>query len=155
MLKINERHTMKKVVIEEKYLNRVQISKDEISNYDEVKNLPNANIYREGTADEYVVFNTIDLTKVTNYKAPKKSKSKKINSIFKVKQLNSQGGFCCNLGFFESREIAIEKTFKGLSKDYKGFRKEVWFDGKNQWHCDKYEFIIDISEIEFNTYGEV
>ena len=46
--------------------------------------------------------------------------------------------------------------FKGLSKLYKGFKKEVWFDeNSEQWHCEKYDFIIDISPVEFNKFGEV
>ena len=46
--------------------------------------------------------------------------------------------------------------FKGLSKLYKGFKKEVWLDeNSGQYHCEKYDFIIDISPIEFNKFGEV
>lgn len=78
-----------------------------------------------------------------------------METIWQVTQLNSQGGFCCVLGFFESEEMAIRKTFEGLEKDYKGFKKEVYFVGRNQWNCDKHDFIIDISEKKFNTYGEI
>lgn len=144
-----------KKVIENKYIGNVKIYKNEMKNpqdFEAYGMMFNSKIYNKGTENEYVLFNTINYEKTTTYKKP--SKPKKLESIWKVTQLNQWGEFCCDLGFFESKDIAIKQMFKGLSVDYKGFKKEVMFDGK-QWHCERYDFIIDISEINFNVYGEV
>lgn len=148
-----------KKIINENQIGNVKLFKSDFKNtedFEAYKTMFNAHVYREGTADEYVVFNTIDLTKVTNYKAPKKSKPRKIKSAYKVTQLNQWGEFCCDFGIFESKEEAIKQMYKGLSKLYKGFKKEVWLDeNSGQWHCEKYDFIINISQIEFNSFGEM
>ena len=148
-----------KKVIDNKYLGHVKIFKSDFKNtedYEAYKTMFNAHVEREDTNDEYVVFYTIDLSKAINYKKPSKTKPKKIKTAYRITQLNQWGEFCCNFGDFESKEVAIEEMFKGLSKLYKGFKKEVWLDeNSGQDHCEKYDFIIDISPIEFNTFGEV
>lgn len=131
----------------------VKIMKSEFENledYEEYKKMPNASINRAGTADEYVSFNTF--SKQKKYSKPR---VKKIKTIFKLRQLNSQGGVCCDFGFFETREMAIKAMFKGIEKLYKGFKKNYHFDGHNQWHYSEKDFIMDIQEIEFNTFGEI
>ena len=144
-----------KKIIDNKLIGNVKIYKNEMKSsqdYEAYKNMFNSKVFNEGNEDEYVLFNTINYSKTSTYKTP--IKPKKINTIWKVTQLNQWGEFCCDLGFFESKEKAIKQMFKGLSIDYRGFKKEVHFDGK-QWHCERYDFIIDISEINFNVYGEV
>lgn len=148
-----------KKIINENQIGNVKIFKSDFKNtedYEAYKTMFNAHVYREDTVDEYVVFNTINLTKATNYKKPSKLKPKKIKTAYRITQLASSGQYCCNFGTFESKEEAIKQMFIGLSKLYKGFKKEVWFDeNSEQWHCEKYDFIIDISPVEFNKFGEV
>ena len=148
-----------KKIINENQIGNVKIFRSDFKNnedYEAYKTMFNAHVYREDTNDEYVVFNTINLSKAINYKKPSKPKPKKIKTAYRITQLNQWGEFCCNFGDFESKEVAIEEMFKGLSKLYKGFKKEVWLDeNSGQYHCEKYDFIIDISPIEFNTFGEV
>ena len=147
-----------KKIINENQIGNVKIFRSDFKNnedYEAYKTMFNAHVYREDTNDEYVVFNTINLSKAINYKKPSKPKPKKIKTAYKITQLNQWGEFCCNFGDFESKEVAIEEMFKGLSKLYKGFKKEVWLDkNSGQYHCEKYDFIIDIAEIEFNKFGE-
>ena len=148
-----------KKIINENQIGNVKIFRSDFKNnedYEAYKTMFNAHVYREDTNDEYVVFNTINLSKAINYKKPSKPKPKKIKTAYKITQLNQWGEFCCNFGDFESKEVAIEEMFKGLSKLYKGFKKEVWLDeNSGQYHCEKYDFIIDISPVDFNTFGEV
>ena len=57
---------MRKLIINEKDAGYIKIFKDELKNledFEEYKKLPNAIVEREGTADEYVVFNTFKLAK--------------------------------------------------------------------------------------------
>jgi len=57
---------MRKLIIKEKDAGYIKIFKDEMRNledFEEYKKLPNAIVEREGTADEYVVFNTFKLSK--------------------------------------------------------------------------------------------
>ena len=147
-----------KKIINENQIGNVKIFKSDLKNtvdYEAYKKMFNAHVYREGTNDEYVVFNTINLSKAINYKKPSQPKPKKIKTAYRITQLASSGQYCCNFGDFESKEVAIEEMFKGLSKLYKGFKKEVWLDeNSGQYHCEKYDFIIDIAEIEFNKFGE-
>ena len=147
-----------KKIINENQIGNVKIFKSDLKNtvdYEAYKKMFNAHVYREGTNDEYVVFYTIDLSKAINYKKPSNPKPKKIKTAYRITQLNQWGEFCCEFGTFESKEVAIEEMFKGLSKLYKGFKKEVWLDeNSGQYHCEKYDFIIDIAEIEFNKFGE-
>ena len=148
-----------KKIINENQIGNVKIFRSDFKNnedYEAYKTMFNAHVYREDTNDEYVVFNTINLSKAINYKKPSKPKPKKIKTAYKITQLNQWGEFCCNFGDFKSKEVAIEQMFKGLSKLYKGFKKEVWLDeNSGQYHCEKYDFIIDISPVDFNTFGEV
>ncbi len=63
---------MKTLVINEKNVGYVKIFKDEVKNFEDYrgyKNLPNAVVEREGTADEYVVFKTFDLSKAVHKKS--------------------------------------------------------------------------------------
>ena len=148
-----------KKIINENQIGNVKIFRSDFKNnedYEAYKTMFNAHVYREDTNDEYVVFNTINLSKAINYKKPSKPKPKKIKTAYRITQLNQWGEFCCNFGDFKSKEVAIEEMFKGLSKLYKGFKKEVWLDeNSGQYHCEKYDFIIDISPVDFNTFGEV
>ena len=148
-----------KKVIDNKHLGHVKIFKSDFKNiedYETYKAMFNAHVEREDTNDEYIVFYTIDLSKAVNFKKPSKPKPKKIKTAYRITQLASSGQYCCNFGDFESKEVAIEEMFKGLSKLYKGFKKEVWLDeNSGQYHCEKYDFIIDISPVDFNTFGEV
>ena len=145
-------------IINENQIGNVKIFKSDFKNtedYEAYKTMFNAHVEREDTNDEYVVFYTIDLSKAINYKKPSKPKPKKIKTAYRITQLASSGQYCCDFGDFESKEVAIEEMFKGLSKLYKGFKKEVWLDeNSGQYHCEKYDFIIDIVEIEFNKFGE-
>ena len=145
-------------IINENQIGNVKIFKSDFKNtedYEAYKTMFNAHVEREDTNDEYVVFYTIDLSKAVNFKKPSQPKPKKIKTAYRITQLNQWGEFCCNFGDFESKEVAIEEMFKGLSKLYKGFKKEVWLDkNSGQYHCEKYDFIIDIAEIEFNKFGE-
>ena len=147
-----------KKIINENQIGNVKIFRSDFKNtvdYEAYKTMFNAHVYREDTNDEYVVFNTINLSKAINYKKQSKPKPKKIKTAYRITQLNQWGEFCCSFGDFESKEVAIEEMFKGLSKLYKGFKKEVWLDeNSGQYHCEKYDFIIDIVEIEFNKFGE-
>lgn len=148
-----------KKIINENQIGNVKLFKSDFKNtedFEAYKTMFNAHVYREGTLDEYVVFNTINLKNTSNYKAPKKAKPKRIKTAYKVTQLNQWGEYCCDFGIFESKEEAIKQMYKGLSKLYKGFKKEVWLDeNSGQWHCDKYDFIINISPIGFNSFGEM
>ena len=147
-----------KKIIDNKNLGHVKIFKSDFKNtedYESYKTMFNAHVEREGTNDEYIVFHTINLSKALNYKKPSKPKPKKIKTAHKITQLNQWGEFCCDFGIFESKEEAVKQMFKGLSKLYKGFKKEVWLDeNSGKYHCEKYDFIIDIVEIEFNKFGE-
>ena len=148
-----------KKIIDNKNLGHVKIFKSDFKNtedYESYKTMLNAHVEREGTNDEYIVFHTINLSKALNYKKPSKPKPKKIKTAHKITQLNQWGEFCCDFGIFESKEEAVKQMFKGLSKLYKGFKKEVWLDeNSGKYHCEKYDFIIDIVEIEFNKFGEM
>jgi hypothetical protein len=148
-----------KKIIDNKNLGHVKIFKSDFKNtedYESYKTMFNAHVEREGTNDEYIVFHTINLSKALNYKKPSKPKPKKIKTAHKITQLNQWGEFCCDFGIFESKEEAVKQMFKGLSKLYKGFKKEVWLDeNSGKYHCEKYDFIIDIVEIEFNKFGEM
>lgn len=145
--------------IENKYLGHIKIFKNDFKNtedYKSYKKMFNAHIEREDTNDEYIVFHTINLSKAISIKPQSNPKSKKIKSAYKITQLNQYGEFCCDFGIFESKEIAIEQMLKGLSKLYKGFEKDVWLNtNTGQWHSDKHNFIINISKVEFNTFGEM
>jgi len=158
LTKQREKRKMKKI-IDNKNLGHVKIFKSDFKNtedYESYKTMFNAHVEREGTNDEYIVFHTINLSKALNYKKPSKPKPKKIKTAHKITQLNQWGEFCCDFGIFESKEEAVKQMFKGLSKLYKGFKKEVWLDeNSGQYHCEKYDFIIDIVEIEFNKFGEM
>ena len=157
LTKQREKRKMKKI-IDNKNLGHVKIFKSDFKNtedYESYKTMFNAHVEREGTNDEYIVFHTINLSKALNYKKPSKPKPKKIKTAHKITQLNQWGEFCCDFGIFESKEEAVKQMFKGLSKLYKGFKKEVWLDeNSGKYHCEKYDFIIDIVEIEFNKFGE-
>lgn len=148
-----------KKIIDNKNLGHVKIFKSDFKNtedYESYKTMFNAHVERKGTNDEYIVFHTINLSKALNYKKPSKPKPKKIKTAHKITQLNQWGEFCCDFGIFESKEEAVKQMFKGLSKLYKGFKKEVWLDeNSGKYHCEKYDFIIDIVEIEFNKFGEM
>ena len=148
-----------KKIIDNKNLGHVKIFKSDFKNtedYESYKTMFNAHVEREDTNDEYIVFHTINLSKALNYKKPSKPKPKKIKTAHKITQLNQWGEFCCDFGIFESKEEAVKQMFKGLSKLYKGFKKEVWLDeNSGKYHCEKYDFIIDIVEIEFNKFGEM
>lgn len=147
-----------KKIINENQIGNVKLFKSDFKNtedFEAYKTMFNAHVYREGTFDEYVVFNTINLKNTSNYKSGK-PKPRKIKTAYKVTQLTQWGEFCCDFGIFESKEEAIKQMYKGLSKLYKGFKKEVWLDeNSGQWHCEKYDFIINISQIEFNSFGEM
>jgi len=81
----------------------------------------------------------------------------KVKEIYRVSQLSSQGEFICDFGFFDSEERAIKEMVKGVKEYYQdiNFDKDVCFDNRSQYVCNKYEFIIDISAIDFNTFGEI
>jgi len=77
-----------------------------------------------------------------------------MKEIYRVSQLSSQGEFIYDFGFFDSKEKAyneLRKGFKDLYKDI-DFDKDVCFDNRSQYVCNKYEFIIDISAIDFNRF---
>ena len=118
-------------IINENQIGNVKIFKSDFKNtedYESYKTMFNAHVEREGTNDEYIVFHTINLSKALNYKKPSKPKPKKIKTAHKITQLNQWGEFCCDFGIFESKEEAVKQMFKGLTKEYKGFKKEVWLD---------------------------
>lgn len=57
---------MRKIIIREEDTGYIKIFKDEFKNlkdFEAYKKLPNAIVEREGTVDEYVVFNTFKLAK--------------------------------------------------------------------------------------------
>lgn len=54
-------------------------------------------------------------------------------------------------GYFTSKEIAFEQMIKGFDKLYKGFEKDVYHNGRDQYICDKHDFGAMIEEIEINN----
>lgn len=76
-------------------------------------------------------------------------------TIWKVSQLSIHGEHLCDFGFFESEELAIKSFMEGFEKIYKGFIKDVYSYGRNQWGSDKYDFLIDLKEIDLNRFEEL
>ena len=59
-------------------------------------------------------------------------------------------------GTFRNKEDAIQAMMDGFEKLYPGFKEDVYFDNKNQWTTDKYEFGVTIAELSANnTFGEM
>lgn len=53
--------------------------------------------------------------------------------------------------FEEVKEIAMN----GFEAFYKGFKEDVYSNGRHQWLTDKYDFGFSIDEVETNCFGEV
>ena len=73
-------------IINENKIGNVKIFKDDFKNVDDFesyKNMFNSHINREGTADEYVSFNTINLSNMKDYNKTKSSQIKKVYKISK------------------------------------------------------------------------
>ena len=129
--------------INETKIGRIMISKDECNTYDEYLNMPHSHINRPGTADEYVSFNTINLSDLEDV------------AIYKISQISIYGDFLCDFGFFTTREEAEENMLNGFEKLYKGFKDECHRTCEYEWISDQYEFIVHIERIELNTFGEL
>ena len=76
-------------------------------------------------------------------------------SVWQISQLSDHGEHLCDFGLFSSREKAIEEMHKGFSELYEGFSDELWFDGRDQWHCNKHEFIVHIQGLALDSFMEV
>ena len=102
---------MKTLVINEKDVGYVKIYKDEVKyfgDYRDFKNLPNAIVEREGTADEYVVFKTFDSSKAAHRKS------------YLLQERNSwyETASAINLGVFSSIENALKAAKKILDEEF-------------------------------------
>lgn len=131
-------------------IGNVKIFKDECKDFEDYKAMKHSHIYRDGTNDEYVVFNTINLSDAKDLKT-----EKKIKKIYKVSQLSIHGEFLCDFGFFTNKKDAEERLMKGFEKLYRGFRKDAHKVSDNQWQSDKHDFIATIEEITLNKFGEI
>jgi hypothetical protein len=134
---------METLIINENDVGYVKIFKDEVkdfADFRDYKNLPNAVVEREGTADEYVVFKTFDLSKakttvwlLEQYDIWFSSDSRRIH------------------GVFSSREKALEAVGYGTD----GWNRDYYENGTNQWKSDALECGIMVSEVELDEFGEV
>lgn len=134
---------MKTLVINEKNVGYVKIFKDEVKNFEDYrgyKNLPNAVVEREGTADEYVVFKTFDLSKAVHKKS------------YLLQERNSwyETASAVNLGVFSS----IENALKAAKKEYGELRQD---GSRFNYEPIKNPNDVTIYIIEFETdeFGEV
>ncbi|MCT7563301.1 hypothetical protein N5U23_04645 [Aliarcobacter butzleri] len=143
-------------IINRNKIGNVKIFKDELKNVDDFesyKNMFNSHINREGTADEYVSFNTINLSNMKDYK---ETKSPQIKEVYKISQYNLQGGHCCDFGLFSDKEKAIQIMLKKVNKLYPGFKKKHWYDNNSEvWHYDEKDFFIRIDPIKLNVFEEL
>jgi len=134
---------MKTLVINEKDVGYVKIYKDEVKyfgDYRDFKNLPNAIVEREGTADEYVVFKTFDSSKAAHRKS------------YLLQERNSwyETASAINLGVFSS----IENALKAAKKEYGELRQ----DGSPFNYVpikNPNDVTIFIIEFETDEFGEV
>jgi len=131
-------------VINEKDVGYVKIFKDELKNVEDFanyKNCFNAKVEREGTADEYVVFNTFKLSKaIINKKS------------YLLQERNSwyETASAINLGVFSS----IENALKAAKKEYGELRQD---GSRFNYEPIKNPNDVTIFIIEFETdeFGEV
>lgn len=139
-----------KNTIDVKNIGNVKLFKDECKFFEDYKTMKNSHVYREGTNDEYVVFNTIKLSDIQEVNI-----ERKIKKIYKVSQLSIHGEFLCDFGFFTDKKDAEDKMLKGFEKLYKGFKKDIFRVSESQWQSDKHDFIVNIEEITLNKFGEI
>ena len=75
------------------------------------------------------------------------------NTVWKVSQLSIHGEHLCDFGLFRNKELAIESFMNGFDELYKGFKKDVYPYGTNQWGTD--DFIVSLTEIELDYFEEI
>ena len=154
-LYIKERNKMNKIINENK-IGNVKIFKDDFRNVDDFesyKTMFNSHVNREGTADEYISFNTINLS---DLKECKKTKSPQIKKVYIISQYSTHGSHCCDFGIFTDKEKAIQIMLKEVNKLYPGFRNKHWYDSNSDtWHYDEKDFFIKINAIKLNVFGEL
>lgn len=77
--------------------------------------------------------------------------------LFVIQQYNQHfNSLCAEFGIFKERDEAISAMMEGFEKLYPGFKEDVYFDGKNYWQTDKYDFVVTIKECSANnTFGEL
>lgn len=145
-----------KKAIKVKLIGNVKIFKDELKNiedYETYKILYNSHVEREGTDDEYVSFNTINLKDLEEIKDPK---PKNIKQVYQISQYAIQGSHCCDFGLYDDKDKAIQEMLSGVDKLYPGFKEEYWYcSNSDVWYYDEKGFYIRINTIEFNTFGEI
>jgi len=85
--------------------------------------------------------------------------TKTLKEIYRVSQLSNHGEFICDFGFFDSEEKAYKELRKGFKDLYKDidFIKDCSYNNREdgEWDFTKYDFIIVIRAIKFNTFMEV
>ena len=147
---------MKKEIKENK-IGNVKIFKDDLrctEDFEAYKTMFNSHIEREGTADEYVSFNTVNLKDLKDIKPT--PKQKEIKEIYQISQYNSQGGHCCYFGLFTDKDKALEVMLREVNKLYPGFKKNHWYDSNSDvWHYDEEDFFIKIEPLTVNVFGEI
>lgn len=75
--------------------------------------------------------------------------------VYEIKQFDQWvSKELCSFGVFTDKEIAIQEMLKGLADLYPEIHKDLHKNG-DQWTTDKYEFVIQIQEIELNKFGEL
>lgn len=141
---------MEKYIIEAEKIGYLKIFKNEMKNtqdFEHYKNLPNANVEREDTNDEFVVFKT--------FRNPQEFSP----TYYKISQFDKYfSEHCANFGTFNNFDAAVEAMKIGFEELYPGFTDDVYENGSNQWITDRFDFGVMIEEIQFeitNTFGEV
>jgi hypothetical protein len=78
------------------------------------------------------------------------------NSVWMLEQYNTHFDYSSKVlfGIFDTYEKA-KKAMSGFEDIYKDFFDSLYENGRNQWVSDRYDFGIQISEVKFNTFGEV
>lgn len=101
-------------------------------------------MYRVGTIEEHL------------YKVQNELEELKSSSVFMVQQFDMHIN-CkyADFGMFFNRDKAVEAMMNGFEELYPGFKDDVYENGYNQWMTDKFDFAVNITEVEMNKFGEL
>ena len=97
----------------------------------------------EETKSEYLTF----------YKTKRELDTLKENqTLFIIQQFNMYfNSKYADFGVFTDRDKAIEAMMNGFEELCPGFKEDVYENGTNQWVTDKFDFAVNLAEIEINN----